>query len=290
MGTTPAILGASLGAAALAALGLTLLASVRRRRRDLAALKILGFTRSQLSAVVAWQVERGRGYRNGRGYPSRHCPRSDALGPLCPRDQCSPLPGCPRCPDSPDRTRCSGARPMSWPPFRGVLLPGLQRRCFCEPNEVIAFVSQMIMPPERRVVGGQSQRPRLRPVTSAAIQRIFCWTTLRSSPRRSCRCPAVGRPSRPQGRHSRDGPRSSHLGHPPSAATSGQPRTSTRPACPATPHHVGGHPLLDLRFGRARRTSLLSHSPPHVPQGSRCGSLSCGRDRRVRPLLAQSTK
>ncbi len=55
MGTTPAILGASLGAAALAALGLTLLASVRRRRRELAVLKILGFTRSQLRAVVAWQ-------------------------------------------------------------------------------------------------------------------------------------------------------------------------------------------------------------------------------------------
>ena len=55
MGTTPAILGASLGAGALAALGLTLLASVRRRRRDLALLKVLGFTRSQLSAVVAWQ-------------------------------------------------------------------------------------------------------------------------------------------------------------------------------------------------------------------------------------------
>ncbi len=28
---------------------------MRRRRRDLAVLKILGFTRSQLSAVVAWQ-------------------------------------------------------------------------------------------------------------------------------------------------------------------------------------------------------------------------------------------
>ncbi len=55
MGTTPAILGASLGAGALAALGLTLLASVRRRRRDLAVLKTLGFTRSQLRAVVAWQ-------------------------------------------------------------------------------------------------------------------------------------------------------------------------------------------------------------------------------------------
>jgi putative ABC transport system permease protein len=55
MGTTPAILGASLGAGALIALGLTLLASVRRRRRDLAVLKTLGFTRSQLGVVVAWQ-------------------------------------------------------------------------------------------------------------------------------------------------------------------------------------------------------------------------------------------
>ena len=55
MGTTPAILGASLGAGALTALGLTLLAEVRRRRRDMSVLKVLGFTRSQLGAVVAWQ-------------------------------------------------------------------------------------------------------------------------------------------------------------------------------------------------------------------------------------------
>ena len=55
LGMTPAILGSSLGAGAVAALGLTLLASVRRRRRDLAVLKTLGFTRSQLSGVVAWQ-------------------------------------------------------------------------------------------------------------------------------------------------------------------------------------------------------------------------------------------
>ena len=34
---------------------MTLIASVRRRRRDLALLKTLGFTRRQLAAVVAWQ-------------------------------------------------------------------------------------------------------------------------------------------------------------------------------------------------------------------------------------------
>ena len=37
------------------ALGLTLVASVRRRRRDFALLKTLGFTRRQLAGAVAWQ-------------------------------------------------------------------------------------------------------------------------------------------------------------------------------------------------------------------------------------------
>jgi len=56
MGTTPAILGAGLAAGAVCALGLTLVASVRRRQRDLALLKTLGFTRRQLAATVAWQA------------------------------------------------------------------------------------------------------------------------------------------------------------------------------------------------------------------------------------------
>jgi putative ABC transport system permease protein len=55
MGTTPALLGAALAAGAVAALGLTLMASVRRRRRDLALLKTIGFTRRQLAVAVAWQ-------------------------------------------------------------------------------------------------------------------------------------------------------------------------------------------------------------------------------------------
>ena len=55
MGTTPAYLGAALAAGAVAALGLTLFASVRRRRRELALLKTIGFTRRQLAAAVAWQ-------------------------------------------------------------------------------------------------------------------------------------------------------------------------------------------------------------------------------------------
>jgi hypothetical protein len=55
MGTTPALLGAALALGAVGALALTLIASVRRRRRDLALLKTLGFTHRQLAAVVAWQ-------------------------------------------------------------------------------------------------------------------------------------------------------------------------------------------------------------------------------------------
>jgi hypothetical protein len=56
MGTTPAILGAALAVGAVIALGLTLVASVRRRQRDLALLRTLGFTRRQLAVTVAWQA------------------------------------------------------------------------------------------------------------------------------------------------------------------------------------------------------------------------------------------
>jgi hypothetical protein len=55
MGAMPVILAGGLAAGAVAALGLTLVASVRRRRRDFALLKTLGFTRRQIAAAVAWQ-------------------------------------------------------------------------------------------------------------------------------------------------------------------------------------------------------------------------------------------
>ena len=53
--STPAALAGALAAGAILALGLTLVTSVRRRRRDLALLKVLGFTRRQLAATLAWQ-------------------------------------------------------------------------------------------------------------------------------------------------------------------------------------------------------------------------------------------
>jgi hypothetical protein len=56
MGVMPAVLAGGLAAGAVAALGLTLVASVRRRRRDLALLKTLGFTRRQLAATLSWQA------------------------------------------------------------------------------------------------------------------------------------------------------------------------------------------------------------------------------------------
>jgi hypothetical protein len=55
-GATPAILATGLAAGAVVALGLTLSASVRRRRRDLALLKTFGFTQFQLASAVSWQA------------------------------------------------------------------------------------------------------------------------------------------------------------------------------------------------------------------------------------------
>jgi hypothetical protein len=56
MGTTPTIFAASLAIGAITALGITLVASVRRRGRELALLKALGFTQRQLASAIAWQA------------------------------------------------------------------------------------------------------------------------------------------------------------------------------------------------------------------------------------------
>ena len=56
VGATPIVLAIGLAAGAIVALGLTLASSVRRRRRDLALLKTLGFTRQQVGAAIVWQA------------------------------------------------------------------------------------------------------------------------------------------------------------------------------------------------------------------------------------------
>ena len=56
IGSTPVILAVGVALGAVIALGLTLAASVRRRRRDLGLLKTLGFMRRQLAGAVAWQA------------------------------------------------------------------------------------------------------------------------------------------------------------------------------------------------------------------------------------------
>jgi hypothetical protein len=69
LGATPTILGAALAAGAVVAMGLTLITSVRRRRRDLALLKTLGFTKRQLAAAIAWQSSVATAIGAGVGVP-----------------------------------------------------------------------------------------------------------------------------------------------------------------------------------------------------------------------------
>ena len=52
----PLVIGALLVVMAIATLFHTLVSSIRRRRRDFAILKVLGFERTQISQVVAWQA------------------------------------------------------------------------------------------------------------------------------------------------------------------------------------------------------------------------------------------
>lgn len=55
-GSTPVVLASGLATGAVVALALALTATVRTRRRDLALLKTLGFTRRQLAGTLTWQA------------------------------------------------------------------------------------------------------------------------------------------------------------------------------------------------------------------------------------------
>lgn len=56
IGDTPVLLAMGFAAGVAGAFAFTVVASVRRRRRDLALLKTLGFTRRQIGACIAWQA------------------------------------------------------------------------------------------------------------------------------------------------------------------------------------------------------------------------------------------
>ena len=53
---TPLVLGGLLALLAVALIAQALLTTIRRRRRDFAVVKTLGFRRRQVSALVAWQA------------------------------------------------------------------------------------------------------------------------------------------------------------------------------------------------------------------------------------------
>ena len=56
MSGQPLALALALGVAALVSLSAAVVASARRRRRDLAVLQTLGLTRRQLRGIIAWQT------------------------------------------------------------------------------------------------------------------------------------------------------------------------------------------------------------------------------------------
>ena len=135
MGTTPAFLGGGLAAGAVVALGLTLIASVRRRRRDLALLKTLGFTRRQLAAAVAWQLECRRGHRDGGRRPARASSWAGSCGTCSPEQ----IYAVPRPPSRPltiaaRRSWAPWCWPTWWPPCPDGGRPGPRPPWSCGPS------------------------------------------------------------------------------------------------------------------------------------------------------------
>ena len=79
----PTILGAGLAGGAVAALSITLIASVQRRRRDLAVLRVLGLSGRQLASNCRLAVKRRHDDRGERGCAARNRRRAPPLGPVC---------------------------------------------------------------------------------------------------------------------------------------------------------------------------------------------------------------
>jgi FtsX-like permease family len=69
MGGQPLTLALGLAVASVLSLTLTILTAVRRRRRELALLKVLGMTRRQVRAIITWQTTLTLGIAIGVGVP-----------------------------------------------------------------------------------------------------------------------------------------------------------------------------------------------------------------------------
>ena len=119
-GTTPMLLAIGLAVGAVAALGLTLATSVRHRRRDLALLKTLGFTRATTFGHRRMAGVSGCDGGDLGGRPARNRGRPLVVDPFRPRDLRCALPVCARGPDRHCRRRGAGACDPCRYPFRAL--------------------------------------------------------------------------------------------------------------------------------------------------------------------------
>jgi hypothetical protein len=134
MGATPALLAAALAVGAIIALGLTLAASVRRRRRDLALLKTLGFTQRQLAAAVTCQASYAAVIGMVLGVPLGIAAGRWLWILFACQIYAVPHPPCPSC-----RWCSSQLAPSRWPtpsrPCPDAPPPAQRRHSSCAPSE-----------------------------------------------------------------------------------------------------------------------------------------------------------
>lgn len=129
VGGQPSIVAGILSVMAVATLAHTLTTSARRRRRDLAILKVLGFVRSQVSATVAWQstviaaVAGSSACRSG----SQLAAGAGTSSPMSSVSHRSPPHRCSRWPCWSWRHSCSPT--SSLPVRRGWRRARMRRRC-----------------------------------------------------------------------------------------------------------------------------------------------------------------
>ena len=146
IGLTPTLLVSGLALGAVVALALTLIASVRQRRRDLALLKTIGFVRRQLAAAVAWQATVAAVVGIVVGNPARGHRRAGGSWDLFARsDLRGAIPDGVRRVDLPSCTGHSRARQTSSRPYPPGRRHARRRHSCCgrsEPGAVILLVRE----------------------------------------------------------------------------------------------------------------------------------------------------